>query len=102
MKSEDAPCKSAANREKHGIGFDEAQTLWDDPCLIVAPANVTGEPRVLAVARIGATALDSCPHRPKRQGAHHIHTLAAGAPRPCFSGPATALREHVYFAAALS
>ena len=54
MKFEYDPDKSAANREKHGIDFDEAQALWDDPYLIEAPANVTDEPRFLAVGMIGA------------------------------------------------
>ncbi len=36
------------------IDFDEAQALWDDPYLIEAPANVTDEPRFLAVGMIGA------------------------------------------------
>ena len=31
MKFEYDPDKSAANREKHGIDFDEAQALWNDP-----------------------------------------------------------------------
>ena len=52
MKFEYDPDKSAANREKHGIDFDEAQALWDDPYLIEAPANVTGEPCFLAVGMI--------------------------------------------------
>ncbi|EAQ24865.1 BrnT family toxin [Roseovarius sp. 217] len=54
MKFEYDPDKSAANREKHGIDFDEAQALWDDPYLIEAPANVTDEPRFMAVCMIGA------------------------------------------------
>jgi uncharacterized DUF497 family protein len=53
MKFEPDPDKSAANREKHGIDFDEAQALWDDPYLIEAPAIVTDEPRFLAVGMIG-------------------------------------------------
>jgi uncharacterized DUF497 family protein len=53
-KFEYDPDKSAANRDKHGIDFDEAQALWDDPYLIEAPANVTDEPRFLAVGMIGA------------------------------------------------
>ena len=53
MKFEYDPDKSAANRDKHGIDFNVAQTLWDDPYLIVAPANVMDEPRFLAVGMIG-------------------------------------------------
>ena len=44
--------KSAANRAKHGIAFEEAQALWSDPFLIEAPARTTDEPRWLAVGRI--------------------------------------------------
>ena len=54
MKFEYDPDKSAVNSEKHGIDFDEARALWDDPYLIEAPANVTDEPRFLAVGMIGA------------------------------------------------
>jgi uncharacterized DUF497 family protein len=45
--------KSAANKAKHGIDFDEAQALWDDPRLLEAPARTDDEPRLLAVGRIG-------------------------------------------------
>lgn len=53
MKFEYDTVKSVANHNKHGIGLDEAQALWDDPYLIEAPANVTDEPRFLAVGMIG-------------------------------------------------
>jgi hypothetical protein len=46
------PDKSASNREKHGIDFDEAEALWNDPYLIEAPAIVTNESRFLAVGKI--------------------------------------------------
>ena len=47
------PEKSAANKAKHGIGFDDAQALWDDPWLLEAPARTVDEPRFLAIGRIG-------------------------------------------------
>lgn len=47
------PEKSAANRAKHGIDFDEAQSLWSDPFLLEAPAITEDEPRFLAIGRIG-------------------------------------------------
>jgi uncharacterized protein len=53
MKFEYDPAKSVANGAKHGIDFDEAQALWNDPYLIEAPANVSDEPRFLAVGVIG-------------------------------------------------
>ena len=54
MEFEYDPDKSAANRAKHGIDFEEAQALWSDPFLIEAPALTEDEPRFLAVGRIGA------------------------------------------------
>ena len=47
------PEKSAANRAKHGIDFDEAQSLWSDPFLLEASALTEDEPRFLAIGRIG-------------------------------------------------
>lgn len=46
--------KSTANREKHGIDFDEAQALWDDLDLLEIPAkNVVDENRYLIIGKIG-------------------------------------------------
>lgn len=47
--------KSASNRAKHGIDFEEAQQLWRDPALVEIPARTTDERRWLVVARRGAT-----------------------------------------------
>lgn len=44
--------KSAANLEKHGIDFDEAQMLWGDPDLLEVPAKTVDEPRSLIVGKI--------------------------------------------------
>jgi uncharacterized DUF497 family protein len=55
MEFEYDPEKSAANLAKHGIDFDEAQSLWSDPFLLEVPALTEDEPRFLAVGRIGAT-----------------------------------------------
>lgn len=43
--------KSQSNFLKHGIGFVEAQALWNDENLLEIPARVEGEPRYLVVAR---------------------------------------------------
>ena len=48
------PRKSAANLDKHGIDFIEAQRLWDDPDLLEVPARTEDEPRWLIVGRINA------------------------------------------------
>ena len=55
MEFEFDPRKSRSNKKKHGIDFDEAQALWDDPDLIVVPARNFDEPRYLVVGRIGET-----------------------------------------------
>jgi uncharacterized protein len=44
--------KSRANSVKHGIDFDAAKALWDDPDMIEVPARTTDEPRYLVVGRI--------------------------------------------------
>lgn len=52
MSFEFDPQKSAANFEKHGIDFDEAQMLWGDPDLLEVPAKTVDEPRWLVVGKI--------------------------------------------------
>ena len=45
--------KSKSNREKHGIDFDTAKELWDDPDAIGFPARSDDEERfaLLGIAR---------------------------------------------------
>ncbi len=45
--------KSAANRAKHGIDFEEAQALWKDDRAISEPVAAHAEPRFLITGRIG-------------------------------------------------
>jgi len=47
------PQKSVLNRSKHGIDFEEAQALWDDPRVLEIRARTTGESRFLVVGQIG-------------------------------------------------
>jgi uncharacterized DUF497 family protein len=44
--------KSASNKMKHGIDFEQAQNLWDDPDLIEIPVKTSDEPRFLVVGKI--------------------------------------------------
>jgi uncharacterized DUF497 family protein len=44
--------KSDDNKKKHGIDFNEAQVLWDDPDLIEIPVKTSDEPRFLVVGKI--------------------------------------------------
>jgi uncharacterized protein len=46
------PDKSAENKRKHGIDFEEAQKLWADARLVEVPARTTDEPRWLLVGKI--------------------------------------------------
>jgi uncharacterized DUF497 family protein len=46
------PEKSAANKVKHGIDFDEAQALWVDPAYLEIPAKTQGEARFLIIGVI--------------------------------------------------
>jgi uncharacterized DUF497 family protein len=44
--------KSAENKRKHGIDFEEALALWSDDALVEIPAKVVDEPRWLVIGRI--------------------------------------------------
>lgn len=44
--------KSQTNLEKHGIDFNAAQSLWEDPYLLEVQAKTTNEERFLIVGRI--------------------------------------------------
>ncbi|MBW2690792.1 MAG: BrnT family toxin [Deltaproteobacteria bacterium] len=44
--------KSRSNLKKHGIDFEQAQVLWDDPSLLRVAARSDDEPRFLIIARI--------------------------------------------------
>ena len=42
--------KSQVNLDKHGIDFEEAKSLWNDPYLVEIPANTSDEPRFVIIA----------------------------------------------------
>jgi len=44
--------KSASNKQKHGLDFDEAQALWNDPDFIEIPVRTIDEPRYLVIGMI--------------------------------------------------
>ncbi len=46
------PMKSAANKLKHGIDFEEAADVWNDERLIEIPALTVDEQRFLAIGTI--------------------------------------------------
>ncbi|MCD4692850.1 MAG: BrnT family toxin [Calditrichales bacterium] len=53
MEFEYDPTKSDSNKKKHGINFNEAQMLWEDPDRIVIPAKNLNELRFLLIGKIG-------------------------------------------------
>ncbi|MCH8838891.1 MAG: BrnT family toxin [Candidatus Marinimicrobia bacterium] len=44
--------KSLRNKQKHGIDFNQARALSDDPDLIEIPARTDDEPRYLVIGKI--------------------------------------------------
>jgi len=46
--------KSASNLKKHGIDFEQAQLLWNDPNLVELVARSDDEPRSIVIARLNA------------------------------------------------
>lgn len=47
------PAKSAKNLAKHGVDFEQAQALWDDPDLIEVRLAYPDEPRWAVVGMMG-------------------------------------------------
>ena len=52
MEFEFDTLKSRRNKLKHGIDFNRAQVLWDDPDYLEIPARTQGETRWLVIGRI--------------------------------------------------
>ena len=52
MEFEFDPRKSESNKKKHGIDFNEAQALWDDPGVIEIPVRTSDESRFLVIGKI--------------------------------------------------
>jgi len=52
MTFEYDPNKSATNKLKHGIDFEEARGLWSDLWLLEAPARTDDEPRFLVIGKL--------------------------------------------------
>jgi len=44
--------KSKSNKEKHGIDFSEAQSIWTDPHLAAIPSGHLDEERFIMIGKI--------------------------------------------------
>jgi len=52
------PAKAAANVAKHGVSFELAQTVWEDPLHLIVPDRVAdGERRYHAIGLVGHVVL---------------------------------------------
>lgn len=51
MKFEYDPQKSASNKLKHGLDFEEAQGLWEDERLLIFPLRFEDEPRQACIGK---------------------------------------------------
>lgn len=52
MQFEFDPEKSRANREKHGIDFDQARSIWDDLDYIEIPLKTSDESRFMVIGMV--------------------------------------------------
>ncbi len=52
MKFEFDKDKSISNKEKHGIDFNQAKEIWEDPDRIIIPAKNIDELRYLIIGKI--------------------------------------------------
>jgi uncharacterized protein len=53
MRIEWDPAKSKSNKAKHGLAFERAQLVFDDPCCVIFPERVVdGEDRWHAIGLI--------------------------------------------------
>ena len=53
MPFEYDPAKSSANKDKHGIDFEKAQAMWNDPQMLDIRARHASEARVISIGMIG-------------------------------------------------
>ena len=52
MRFEWDDAKAEANEAKHGVAFEEATELWDDPHMVAVEVTRGGERRKLGIARM--------------------------------------------------
>jgi uncharacterized DUF497 family protein len=70
--------KSAENKRKHGVDFEEAQALWSDSGLLEIPARVIDEPRWVVIGKMNAKHWSAVITRRGRQCENHFSKTFAG------------------------
>ncbi len=53
MEFEFDPAKNQINKVKHGIDFEKAKELWNDPNAIEIASDYPGEERIARIGKIG-------------------------------------------------
>ena len=51
-----AEAKDAANRSKHGVSFEEAEAIWDDPTFLEVHVTTLPEERWVVIDHVGKNA----------------------------------------------
>ena len=79
VKFESDDAKNRANRRKHGVGFETASLVFDDPfALMVQNRFENGEERWLAIGRIAETVVLVVAHTVRtRPGTEVIRIISA-------------------------
>ena len=79
MKFEWDPSKAADNLKKHGVGFEEAATVFGDPLEVTIPDpdHSEGEPRFLSLGRSADNRLLVLAHTEREDTIRIIHARVA-------------------------
>lgn len=74
MEFEYDPAKSTTNLLKHGIDFEEAQSLWEDQNLVRFPIDYGGEKRWGVISHYSGEPMGCGLHNTGQQHANHFST----------------------------
>jgi uncharacterized DUF497 family protein len=70
--------KARRNYAKHGVSFDLAQRVWDDPLHVILPDRIVdGEERWHAVGMVGGTILLVVVHSHPQDDEYRIRIIGA-------------------------
>ncbi|MGE7419044.1 BrnT family toxin [Methylobacterium tarhaniae] len=79
MRFEWDPAKARSNIAKHGVSFDAAMAVWDDPLHVIVPDRIeAGEQRWHALGMVGAVTILVVVHTyPDPNGDYIIRIIGA-------------------------
>lgn len=83
MEFEWDPAKAASNFAKHGISFEVAREVWDDPLHVLVPERIVeGEQRWRAIGLIGAVTIVVVAHGYRGRDEERIRIISARKATP--------------------